>query len=530
MGGDIKTKSAAGMLIAIVFAILIVINLISINWFTRLDLTDNNIYSLSEASRELVDKLNDRLVIKAYITEELPAPHNSDARYLKDLLDDYRAYSNGFLSYEFIDPVQDNKEEEAMGLRIPPVQFNVFKNDKTEFIKGYKGVLIQYGNDQEILPFIENIYTLEYDLSRAINKLIQSEIPTVAFTTGHREPEITSGLTWANQLLQKEYRVRSLDLKNSKNIPPDVDILFIVSPKEPFDTWELYLIDQFIMRGGRVAFLLDKFEVNIQEAMVLPVDNGLDSLLGYYGIGVRDNLVIDIQCNMIPVMRNMGQFQMQSLVNYPYYLSVTNFNKDNPIVKSLNSFNLLYVSPLDTDRGLFDGLQRSILFSSSEKTGLRSLPVDISPEKKYFNEDFPESNLPLGAVLSGHIESYFNDQYIPEFAGTDTISITETPEKIDRTDDARLVVIGSGSFVTDDHRQSSTGFIVMLNIADWLTQDKGLISIRSKQVGGRTLEVTSDGTKKSVKYINMFAMPIIVVIFGIARWQIRRSRKNKALV
>ncbi len=138
MSGQAKTKSTAIMLIVIVAAILIIINLISLNFFSRIDLTDNGIYSLSDSSKELVADLNDRLTVKAYITEDLPAPHNGDARYLKDMLDDYRAYSGGLLQYEFIDPVKATKEEEAMSYRIRPVQFNVFRNDKTEFIKAYK--------------------------------------------------------------------------------------------------------------------------------------------------------------------------------------------------------------------------------------------------------------------------------------------------------------------------------------------------------------------------------------------------------
>ncbi len=526
MTAEVKTKATAGMLIGIIVVILIVVNLISLNWFTRMDLTDNNIYSLSDASRELVDGLDDRLTIKAYFSEDLPAPHNSDARYLKDLLDDYKAYSHGYLQYVFIDPVKEEKEEEAMGLRIPPLQFNVYRNDKAEFIKGYKGLVIQYGNKQEVLPFIENTQNLEYDLSRSINKLIKTSIPVIAVTTGHDEPDVSSKLSWANQLLQKEYRVQYLNLKNLKTIPPEVQVLLIVAPKKEFDIWEVYLIDQFIMRGGRVAFLLDKFDINVQQSMALPVKTGLDSLLAYYGIGIRDSLVIDVQCNMIPVLRDMGQFRMQSIVNYPYYISITNFNEENPIVKALNSLSLVFISPLNDELRLFDGQNRQILFTSSENSGMRGIPLDISPEKKYFQEDFDQSNLPLGAVLTGHFESYFNDQYIPEYSGTDTLSEIQTPEKIDSTNDARVVVIGNGSFITDEHRQNQAGFVVLMNISDWLTQDKGLISIRSKQVGGRTLEVVSDGTKKFVKYLNMFAMPILVIVFGVVRWQFKRARKK----
>jgi len=524
---EIKTKSAAGILILIVGAIIVIVNLISLNIFSRVDLTDNNIYSLTDASKALVENLNDRLTVKAYVTDDLPAPHNGDARYIKDLLDDYKAYSNGYLHYEFIDPVKANKEEEATGYRIPPVQFNVFKNDKTEFIKAYKGLVILHGDKSETIPFVENTLNLEYDISRAINKLSQSEIPTIAFTTGNGEPDMSTGLSWANQMLQKEYRVQFLNLDDLKLIPPEVKVLCVISPKGKMSDWELYVMDQFLMRGGRLIFLIDGFDIDISKSLVTPIDNGLDSLMYFYGAGVKKNLAIDLQANMVPVTRNMGTFQMQSVVKYPYYINIQNFNKDNPIVKSLKSFDLIFASPLDLNPDLTASTVRQVLFTTSEQSGMRAVPVDISPEKKYFKEDFNQRNLPLAAALTGHFESYFNDRTIPRFTGNDSLNTQPVPEKIDRVDDGRVIVIGNGSFVSDDNRRNNNAFIVLMNIADWMTQDKGLISIRSKQVTGRMLKVTADGTKKIVKYINMFAMPLLVILFGVIRWQWRKKNRNR---
>ena len=477
-----------------------------------------------------MEELNDRLTVKAYITDDLPAPHNGDARYLKDLLDDYRAYSDGYLHYEFIDPAKENKEEEAMGYRIPPLQFNVFRNDKTEFIKGYKGVVLIYGDKQEVLPFIENTNNLEYDLSRAIRKLINTEIPKIGFTMGNGEPDMAEGLQTAYEILQKEYRVQFMNLENLKYIPEDIQALFVVAPSEPLSAWELYLIDQFIMRGGRVAFLLNKVDVNIQQGVVSPIENDLDKLLNSYGIGIKEQLAIDLQCNMIPVTRNMGQFQMQSMARYPFYLAIADFDRENPIVKDLNRLDIMFISPLDLNFPVDEGVERRILFASSEQSGIRSIPVDISPEKQYEQTDFTMKNIPLGAVLTGNFEShYIQHEQLPEYEGPDTLSETPIPEKIDHGAESRLVVIGNGSFVTDDYRRSAASFVVLLNIADWLTQDKGLISIRSKQVTGRTLRVVSDGTKNFVKYLNMFGMPFLVIIIGLIRWQFKRSsRKGKA--
>ncbi|PKK83871.1 MAG: hypothetical protein CVT49_06360 [candidate division Zixibacteria bacterium HGW-Zixibacteria-1] len=526
---DVKTKSTASLLIIMLVAILVIVNLISLNLFSRVDLTDNNIYSLTDSSRDLVERLNDRLTIKAYVSNDLPAPHNNDARYIKDLLDDYKAYSHGYLHYEFIDPVKDNKEEEATGYRIPPLQFNVFKNDKTEFIKGYKGLAVLYGDKSEVIPFVEKTTNLEYDLSRAINKLIQSGVPTIAFTTGNGEPDMSSGLNWANQMLQKEYRVQFLNLQDMKTVPPEVQVIIVDSPKGKLSDWEVYLLDQFFMRGGRLVFLIDGFNIDVAQSMVTPIDNGLDSLMYFYGASVKKNLVIDAQCNMVPVTRNMGTYQMQSLIRYPFYINIQSFNEENPIVKTLKSFDMLFAGSLDLNPNLPAATERQILFSTSEQSGSRAVPIDVSPEKKYFNEDFSAKSLPLAAAMSGQFNSYFNDKNIPQYTGNDSLNTAPIPEKIDRAEDGRVIVVGNGSFISDDNRRNNTSFVILMNMVDWMTQDKGLISIRSKQVTGRMLKVTSDGTKKIVKYLNIFAMPLIVVLFGVTRWQFRKSLRKKEI-
>jgi len=528
MAKEIKTKSAAVMLIVIVAAILLIINLIAVNLFTRADLTQNKIFTLSDASKNLVENLKDRLTIKAYITDDLPSPHNGDARYLKDLLDDYKAYSNGMLHYEIIDPAKADKEQEAINYGIPAIQFNVYRNDKTEFIKGYKGLVMLYGEKQESIPFIENTQNLEYELSRNIKKMTSYKQPFIGFAIGDGEPDMTGRLSTAYQVLQQEYKVQFMNLDNLRDLPNTLDALFIVSPKEKLSEWELYLIDQFIMRGGKVAFLLDQFDVNIQKSLVTPIDNGLNGLLNWYGVGIKNNLVIDQQCNVIPIMRTVQGYRVQSLAQYPFYIKVSNFHKSNPIVKGLNSLDLLYTSEIDMDVPVQDGISRYALFRSSEKAGVRTIPVDISPEKQYPQSDFNESLLPLAEVLTGRFSSLFKDRPIPEYSGPDTTSGTPAPQFLDYgRDDSRLVVIGSGSFITDDFGRNQSAFVFLMNLADWLTQDEGLIAIRSRGATVRTLEPVTDSSKTLIKYLNIVGMPLLVILFGLFRWQYRRRRRKR---
>jgi len=282
------------------------------------------------------------------------------------------------------------------------------------------------------------------------------------------------------------------------------------------------------MHGGRVSFLGNPFDINITQAMVAPLDNGLDGLLRNYGVGIKQNLVIDAQCNVIPVTRDMGGFRVQSIAQYPYFVRISNFNDSIPIVKDLNSLDLLFVSPLDLSIPLGENTTREVLFTSSEMTGSRAVPVDISPEKQYQRSDFTEANLPLGAVLTGSFRSYYaGNESVPVYSGPDTLGTTSFPVRANETNDSRIVVIGNGSFITDEFRRSNGGFVLLLNICDWLTQEKGLISIRSRNVSARALEVQSDSARGLIKYANIFAMPLLVIIFGIIRWQFKRSLRKR---
>ncbi len=535
MAREMKTRSAAIMLIVIIAAILLVINLIGVNVFSRLDLTESEIYTLSPASKNLVSDLKDRLTIKAYITDDLPSPHNADARYLKDLLDDYKAYSDGNISYEIIDPAKENVEMEASNYRIPAVQFNVYRNDKTEFIKGYKGLVLLYGEKQERIPFIENTQNLEYDLSRAIKKMTAYKQPFVGFTIGNGEPDMTDRLATVYQVLQQEYKVQFMNLENLRNLPNTLDALFIVSPIDKMSEWELYLIDQFIMRGGKVAFLVDQFDVDIQQSVVTPVDNGLNGLLNWYGIGFKENLVIDQQCNMVPVVRTIQGYRVQTLAQYPFYLKVTNFAENNPVVKDLQSLDILYTSEVDLDVPIQENVRRFPLFFSSDLAGARTLPVDISPEKQYVQSDFGRSNIPLAAILTGRFGSLFEGRQVPAFPGPDSIDVATAPPDFLTLglEDARLAVVGSGTFITDDivrsQRSAQAGLVFLLNLADWMTQEEGLISIRSRSSTVRTLDPVTDGNKALIKYLNIAGMPLLVILVGLFRWQIRRTiRKREA--
>ena len=177
--------------VLLVAGILIVLNVIAVKVFFRWDLTPNKIYTLSDASKSIVTRLDDKLVVKAYFTDNLPAPYNNNRRYLQELLDDYRNASDGKITYEIISPSdQDELEKEAQKYGIQPVQVQTVKNDRAEALKAYMGMVLLFGGKQEAIPFIGSTENLEYEITGVINRLTQPELKKIGILSGNGMPGV----------------------------------------------------------------------------------------------------------------------------------------------------------------------------------------------------------------------------------------------------------------------------------------------------------------------------------------------------
>ena len=197
--------------VLLVAGILIVLNVIAVKVFFRWDLTPNKIYTLSDASKSIVTRLDDKLVVKAYFTDNLPAPYNNNRRYLQELLDDYRNASDGKITYEIISPSdQDELEKEAQKYGIQPVQVQTVKNDRAEALKAYMGMVLLFGGKQEAIPFIGSTENLEYEITGVINRLTQPELKKIGILSGNGMPGVEK-ISKVNQYLTKFYNVTNVN-------------------------------------------------------------------------------------------------------------------------------------------------------------------------------------------------------------------------------------------------------------------------------------------------------------------------------
>jgi gliding-associated putative ABC transporter substrate-binding component GldG len=519
---------SSAVFVLLILAILLVINLISVYLFTRLDLTEGRVFSLSEASKDIARNLDDNVIVKIYFSEDLPPPYNTNARYIKDKLEEYKAYSQGNLKLELIDPIKENKEMDAQSYGIPPVQVNVMEQDKMEIKKVYMGLAFLYGNKKEVLPVVQNLSGLEYELSRTIKRLTSKITPAVGFLTGHGEADIKTDLTVLNSTLSKEYSAQPVNLKNGQKVSRGIKSLLIVGPKQPFSDWEKYALDQYLMQGGKIALFLDKTEVDLQMGKAEKLDLGLDDFLENYGVKVNDNLIIDMQCARVTIQQQSGYMTISNIVSYPFFPTVSNFNRENLIVKRLENLDLPFVSSLDSSYVSDKNLKFTPLVMSSSRSGLRVYPFDINPLKKFNKSDFDAGIQLLAGVIQGSFQSYFRDKEIPQPEGVS--ADWERPEStLTRSPENRLVVVGDADFIKDGTIRNKGNLIFFMNIVDWLSQDENLIAIRSKEVSVRPLKPLTPGQKKLARYGNVLGLPLLVIIFGLLRWRIRKQVKGKQL-
>ena len=501
----------------LVLGILILINFISVRIFSRLDLTKAGVYTLSDASKTLVRNLDDRITVKAYFTEELPSPYNNNRRQVLDILNEYKAYAKGNLHFEFINPEGEKNEREAQQAGIPPVEVQVVKEDKFEVKRAFLGLVFLYEDKKEILPVVQNLGSLEYDISSAIKRLTMHAKKRIGITTGHQEPELSS-MKQANQDVSSQYEIVPVDLSSSTaTIPQDVAALLIIAPQKKFSDTAKYQIDQYIMHGGKVAFLLNKVNASLQQRYTQPIDLGLEDMLENYGIRINADLVRDAQCANITVMQQQGQFQMQSQIPFPYLPNVANVNRSNPIVKDLQGLIFYFVSSLDTSLAVNKGLNAEVLVRSSKRSGRQTGFMMIDPLHRYTMDELSESNIPLAAVVSGSFKSYFsttggeNQALVPQ--------VTKSPE-------TRIIVVGDGDFMKDEFAGSRGNLTFFINIIDYLADDAGLITIRSKNIAQPPLDQISDGTKKLLKYGDLLLPPILIIGYGLFRWRRRVALKR----
>ncbi len=496
-------KSIVSQLILIVVA-LILINVLSEKFFVRLDFTEDHIYTLSDATKDILKNLDEPVTVTAYFTRGSQPEIEKTRKDFKDMLIEYSNVSDGMVNYEFINPNKDTQtEQQAMQAGIQPLVLNVREKDQVKQQKVYLGAKIVMGDRSDIIPVVQPGAAMEYALSSSIKKLSVVNKPKVGFIQGQGEPS-PGAFRQAMEQLQVLYDVQPVNLTDTTNDLNQYRTLAIVAPADSFSVAQLGKLDQYLAGGGNLMVGYNQVEGDFQTMRGTAVNSNLNEWLAKKGLKIENNIVVDQQAGTVGVRQQNGFMTFTRQIPFYYWPMITEF-EDTPVTQGLEQVLLQLASELtytgDTT------LTFTPLLRTSEKSGTLSLPVYFNIQKQWTASDFPLSNIIVGGLLEGPI-------------------VGKNNSKIILITDGDFAVNGEGQ---NAQQRNADNVSLLVNSIDWLSDDTGLIDLRTKEVTSRPLKELDDAQRTFLKWLNFLLPIILVIIYGIVRMQIRRRIRIKRM-
>lgn len=576
---SLKKSQIISFLVTLV--IIVVVNVIGSFVFTRFDLTSEKRYTLSNTTKEILGDLNDYVYFKVYLEGDFPAGFKKLRRETKEMLDEFRAYSK-YIDYEFINPSDfaDASERNEVyqtlyqaGLN--PTELSVQNRDgSSKQMVIWPGAVVSYQNDKDLaVDLLESqmgqsseealnasMQNLEFRLIEAVKTITQLQKPLVAFTEGHGELE-DKYVYDIMQTLSQHYNVSRVAIDgridallhrteadtNGKVLAfPSYDAIVIAKPTQPFDEKDKFLIDQYIMHGGKVLWLVEPVmatmdSLQTQESTIaVDMDLNLDDMLFKYGVRMNHDLLLDLNCAALPV--RTGQVAGQAQLEYFrwFYFPLLQTASNHPMVRNMNAIKADFVSSLDATTSA-NGISQIPLLKTSDYTKVSGSPVFITlamlkqtPDRRMF----PTKGQNVAYLLKGSFESLYANRLPQE------IVESEEMQFMDQSEPTSMIVVADGDIIRnqiDVKRQMplALGFDqytgntygnkeFIQNAISYLVDGEGIIDIRSRELKIRLLDKTKiNESKIKWQLINTLVPVGLIVVLGIVMAFIRKRKYSK---
>ena len=533
--------------------------------YAAVDMTEEQRYTLTGATRNLLENLDDVVYVKVLLEGDFPAGFKRLQAATRDVLDDFRSAS-GYIEYEFEDPgagttEQVNQRREQLSKDgVNPINLRVKGVEGTSEKLIYPYAVIYYKNRNFIVNLLENempgvppevtlnnsVGLLEYKLANAIQKLQLARKPNIVFTSGQGElnPMETADL---EKSLREFYETGRVNLDSVVSIGPEAAALIIAKPTLPFSEKNKFKIDQYIMGGGKVLWLLDKVAVSLdslrgrQNYYPNEYDLNLDDMLFKYGLRIQPDLVLDIQCSTIPLATGMvGNAPQFDYFRYPYHLVVAP-QSNHPVVKSLGAVNLLYASSIDTSVQTKTGVEKTVLLQSSRNTRVQLIPVEMNFEFLRYDLDptkFDQGPRVLALALEGVFPSVYENRVTASMLdGLNQLGLEFRPQ----SEPTRMIVVSDGDVAKNKINPSNQSFSplgynefdrflfankdLLLNSLEYLLDDNGVIAARGKEVRLRLLDTVRAKQESAFWQLLNIGLPLaFLAVFGLFYNWVRRRR------
>ncbi len=528
----------------------------------RVDLTEENRFSLSPATKALLEELDRPIHVDILLTgEDLPGGMRRLQKSIEETVRTFNAHSSYTISVSYFDPltVVDSLQEDFIytlaDYGINPTNVFVSQNSGQQSQLIFPGVLVSdeeyetgalllkgergMSSEQILNASIEN---LEYELANAIRKLTRPEKSAVAMIIGHGELSEDDGFGMV-EALDGNYEVFKVPLDQAQS-PKDLSsfaAVFILGPKQSYTERELYLLDQYVLGGGNLVVAADGVDVDLGEAagdgtFSFPLENELDRLLFRFGVRINKDLIQDLNFSYIPVMGgNFGNQQQLVPMPWPFYFNAGRVQA-HPITKGLDQVNFRFVSSLDTVKA--DGVSKTPLIFGSENERVLPAPARVAfadMEQEPDVEAFSSKNLPLAYLLEGEFTSLYKNRFVPEgFSKSDFLESGR----------GKVVVFGDGSVFQsqmplqggqplplgeDPFAQTTYANRQLLqNLVQYLADPEGIIAARTRSLQIRPLDRVKVAQQKAFwQGVNVVLPVVVLAVLGGLILYFRKARYGK---
>lgn len=572
-----RRSKRAGDLLELAMGIVIVLLLIFIGSFFRLraDLTSEGRFTLREATTQLVEELEDVVYVKVYLDGELPADLQQLRRATRDVLDEMRTIAPDNIEYTFIDPSGSADDEvrrkvyddlQRQGLQYSSIRLRGQGSFMEKIV--FPGALVTYRDktvpvqllktqfrtaDAEIVN--RSINNLEFELASAIRKATTLLQPSIAFLEGHGElaPIEVADITKA---LSEQYDVDRVEIAHRIDALSDrgggsqyrvnkYEALVIARPDSAFSDKDRYVVDQFIMNGGKVLWLLDAMDAHLdslrknQFSLATPSPTNLDDMLFQYGVRINKDLILDKSCAPIELYTQPYGDQ-RKLERFPWYFEpVLIPESTHPIVSNIDPVHTRFASSIDTVGA--PGIKKTILLTSSPYSRAMRSPVRVSlsiVDMDLGLEKNATPHRPIAVLLEGAFTSAFTDRLPASFVNDPAVGFRENGAK------TAMLVISDGDVIANRVSADGSNYFMLgfdrhvnskiygnreliMNALNYLLNDESLISIRSRSITLRQLDPQRVANERSRWQVFNIVLPIVLAVLAGLGFQLLRQRRNR---
>jgi len=563
MKKNLRNQNIIQLLIALV--IILLVNYISSKTYFRLDLTADKRYTLSEATNEVLDSLDDMIYIKIYLDGEMPIGFQRMQKSIHELMDEFRVVAGNNIQYQFVNPSKSSDESQRnaiyqdlyeRGLNPTNVKDRDEEGGLAEKLL-FPGAIISYKDFETPINLLLNnpglsaetnlnnsIQTLEYEFIDAIRKITTTQRKKIAFVEGQGELDefYTGDITRA---LNEYYDIDRVTIKDYVTILDSYDAVIVAGPSQKYTEKSKFILDQYIMNGGKVLWFVESVNVSMDSlssggtTFALMNDVNLSDQLFKYGVRINPNIIQDIQCALIPVNTAVSGSQPKFAPAPWLYFPLLVPPGNSPVTKNLNMIKSEFPSVIDMV-GNNSEIEKEVILTSSYSSKVLNIPLLVNLREVADQPDplsFNQPNNPIAVVLEGQFESVFKNRLINKYTSGIEMNFVE------KSVPTKMIVVSDADIIRNDVKQRADGVFIsplgydrftkqtygnkefVMNAVHYLIDESGILDMRSREFKLRILDKKKIQEERTKWQLVNTVLPVVFIIFFAILMVYYRKRK-----